>query len=133
MSPKLVSFHQKRISRLLGMKFWFGGEFVYPWRHPINKVQNAAAITLDGCLQYKFKVHKNGKLRVMKTGSGRYLALGLKPLQTITLDELYNRIAGRDNNMAGSYMQLTSPVPIPVDIAALRELEMERKRVLQMA
>lgn len=122
-----------RISRLLGMKFWFGGKMVYPWDHPMNKVQNACAITLDGCMQYKFKVHKNGKLRVMKIGSGRFLALGLKPLQTITMEELYNRIAGKDNKLAGSYMQLTSPVPIPVDVAALRELEMERKRVLQTA
>jgi len=119
-----------RISKLLGMKFWFGGKFVYPWVHSMNKVQNAAAITLDGSVQYKFKVHKNGKLRVMKIGSGRYLALGLRPLQTITLDQLYDRIAGKDNKLAGSYMQLTSPVPIPIDIMALRVLEMERNRVM---
>jgi hypothetical protein len=114
------------------MKFWFGGKMVYPWEHPMNKVQNAAAITLDGCLQYKFKVHKNGKLRVMKIGSGRFLALGLKPLQTVTLDELYVRIARESNDYAGAFLQLTSPVPIPVDMNELREVEIARRQAKQV-
>lgn len=111
-----------RINRLLGMKFWFGGKFI------LNKGQDTAVIVLDGCLSYKFKVHKNDKLRVIQIG--RYLALGLKPLQTVTFDQLYDRIAGIDNKLAGSYMQLTSPMPIPINIMELRELEMARNHVL---
>lgn len=127
-------FYMAKITKLLGMKFWFGGKMVYPWEHPFNKVQNAIALTLDGCLQYKFKLHKNGKLRVMKVGgSGRFLALGLKLFQTVTFEQLYDRIAGTSNQYAGSYMQLTSPVQIPVDIQSLRTIEMERNRVLKKA
>lgn len=123
-----------RLTRLLGLKFWFGGKMVYPWLHPWNKVQNCAAITLDGCITHKFQVHKNGKLRARYINeSGGFLKLGLKPLQTITVDELYNRIARLDNNYAGAFMQLTSPVPVPVDMDALREVEMLRRRALQLA
>jgi len=119
-----------KITKLLSQKFWYGGKMVYPWEHPFNKIKNCAAITLDGCVQYKFKVHKNGKLRCMKIAKHRALPLGIKPLETITADEIWNRIARRDNDLAGSYLQLTSPVPIPVDIQSLRELEMARKKAL---
>ncbi len=120
------------ISRLLGMKFWFGGKLVYPWTSPFNKVPNAAAITLDGCMTYKFRVHKNGKLRLMQGRKNRWLNLGLKPLQTVTLDELWTRIARNGNDYAGSFLQLTSPVPVPVDFAALREVEMTRRYANQV-
>lgn len=121
-----------KITKLLKLKFWFGGKLVYPWLHPNNRIQNCAVITLDGCVQYKFKAHKNGKLRVIKICSDRYLALGLKRLQTITLEELYVRIGGKSNDLASSFLQLTSPVPIPVDIDALREVEMIRRQCNQV-
>ena len=117
-----------RLTRLLGLKFWFGGKMVYPWLHPWNKVQNCAAITLDGCVTHKFQVHKNGKLRVRYINeSGGFLTLGLKMLQTVTIDELYVRIGRLNNDYAGAFMQLSSPVPIPVDIVALRDVEMVRR------
>lgn len=121
-----------RISKLLGMKFWFGGKLVYPWTSPFNKIPNCAAITLDGCVCYKFRVHKKGKLRVMAIRSTRFLNLGLKPLQTLTLGELYIRIARGNNDYAGSFLQLTSPVPVPVDMDALREVEMARRHANQV-
>lgn len=117
-----------RITRLLGLKYWFGGKLVYPWLHPMNKVKDCAAITLDGCVTHKFQVHKNGKLRARYINeSGGFLKLGLKLLQTVTVDELYTLIARGNNDYAGAFMQLTSPVPIPVDMAALREVEMVRR------
>lgn len=110
------------------MKFWFGGKMVYPWEHPLNKIQNCVAITLDGCLTHKFKLCKNGKLRLMKQNeSGGFLRLGLKPFETYTTDEIYTRIAAINNDYASAFMQLTSPVPIPVDLEALREIEMLRR------
>jgi hypothetical protein len=119
----------EKFSKLLSMKFWFGGKMVYPWEHPMNRIKNCVAITLDGCLQYKFKLCKNSKLRLMKASKhGRYLALGIKPLQTVTLDELYVRIGGNPNDFAGSFLQLTSPVPIPVNMAELREVETIRRK-----
>lgn len=45
----------------------------------------------------------------------RTLSLGLKPLQTITLDELKHRIALNSNKQSASYLQMTSPVKIPID------------------
>lgn len=122
-----------KLTRLLKMKFWFGGEAIYPFVHPFNKVQNALMIYLDGCCQWKFKVHKNGKLRVMRIYSARSLNLGLKPLQTITVDELYVRIARCNNDYAPTIMQLTSPVPVPINMAELREVEMLRRTCNQYA
>jgi hypothetical protein len=84
----------KKITKALCSKYWFGGQANFPWKHPLNKVQNALAITMDGFIQYKFKVHKNGKLRMMEARSSRFLSLGLKPLQTVTVNELLNRIDG---------------------------------------
>jgi hypothetical protein len=110
------------------MKYWFGGKLVYPWLHPMNKVKDCVTLTLDGCVTHKFQLHKNGKLRVRYVNeSGGFLKLGLKPLQVITTDELYTLIARQNNDYAGAFMQLTSPVPIPVDLAALREIEMLRR------
>lgn len=98
----------KEITKLLNLKYWFGGNLIFPWKHPLNKVQNAAVITLDGCIQYKFKVHKNDKLRCMEVRKHRTLSLGLKPLQTITLDELKHRIALNSNKQSSSYIQMTN-------------------------
>ena len=124
------------ISKLLGQKFWFGGKLVR-WEHPMNKVKDCIALTLDGCLQYKFKLHKNGKLRVMKVCSNRFLSLGLKPLQTITFQDLWCYIALKDNKYAGAFMQLTSPVPVPQkDFIALapvrKEIEAARLKAEQL-
>ena len=84
------------ISNLLKEKFWFGGEAIYPWEHPCNYVKDAMLIRLDGCCAYKFKVHNNGKLRCMRIYSKRFLDLKLKPLETITVQELWKRIAEND-------------------------------------
>jgi hypothetical protein len=117
-----------RITKLLRQKYWFGGEAVFPWQHPLNKIQNCLAILLDGCLTHKFKVCKNGKLRLMKQNeSGGFIRLGLKPLQTITFEDLCILITRRDNHYAGAFMQLSSPVPVPVDMVELREVEMNRR------
>lgn len=116
------------MTRLLGMKYWFGGEMVYSWEHPLNKIPNCVAIILDGCVTHKFQLHKNGKLRVRYINeSGGFLKLGLKLSQVITTDELYTLIASGNNDYASAFMQLTSPVPIPIDLAELREVEMLRR------
>ena len=115
------------LSKLLSLKFWFGGKFVYPWESPYNKVKNAAAITMDGFVQVKFKVHKNGKLRCMQVRSTRFLNLGIKPLQTITFDELRNRIALHTDKQSVPLMQMTSPVSIPVDLKGWNYLQLARR------
>ena len=116
------------ISKLLSQKFWFGGKLVYPWLHPLNKVKDCICLTLDGCVCYKFKLCKNGKLRVYTIRSKHFLDLRLKPLQTITFQDLWCRIALKDNKYAGAFLQLTSPVPIPVDVQAMRDIEMARQQ-----
>src|ERR1035441_9427119 len=103
------------LSKLLSLKFWFGGKVTYPFVHPCNRVQNALMIHLDGCCTYKFKVHKNGKLRCMRIYSANLFNLHLRPLQTITLDELRNRIALHGDKYSMPAIQMRSPVPIPVD------------------
>jgi hypothetical protein len=133
MNKNAINTSCRKMNRLLGMKYWFGGKMVYPWEHPLNKIPNCVAITLDGCVTHKFQLHKNGKLRVRYINeSGGFLRLGLKPLQTITTDELYTLVAKGNNDYAGAFMQLTSPVPIPVDMAELREIEILRRRALQL-
>jgi hypothetical protein len=117
----------KEISKLLGQKFWFGGKLVHPWDHPLNKIKNCICLTLDGCVSYKFKLCKNGKLRVHTIRDSGYLNLHLKRLQTITFQDLYCRIALQDNKYAGCFLQLTSPIPVPVDRVAMRDIDRARR------
>ncbi len=126
MNAKIIA----EISKLLGLKFWFGGKMIYPWEHSLNKTRDVALITLDGCRQYKFKVHKNGKLRLVQIYSQRFLKLNLKPLQTITAEELKNRIALIGNEKAASFLQMTSPVPIPVDTKGWHYLQEARRKAI---
>ena len=122
----------QRLTKILGLKFWFGGKAVYPWEHPLNKVKNCMAITLDGCLSYKFKVCKNGKLRCMLIRSDKFLNLGIKVFQTITPDELFDLISICPNNYAGSYLQQTSPFPIKVDVKGWNYLMKMRAKAMNV-
>ncbi len=126
LTPKVI----KALTKLLSEKFWFRGDAIYPWVHPVNKVQNCLLIRLDGCCQYKFKVCKNGKIRLMRIYSARTLPLGLKPLQTITVDELKRRIALHSDRQSRSFLQMTSPVPVPVDVGNAKFLANARKEAL---
>jgi len=126
------------LSKLLSLKFWFGGKFIYPWVHPMNgggkhkrrAILNCAAITLDGCLQYRFKVHKNGKLRCINIRSTRYLDLKLRRMQTLTFQELRNRIALQGEKLSVPYLQTTSPTPVPVDMDAWKYLMKAKLKAL---
>jgi hypothetical protein len=117
----------KELSKLLSLKFWFGGKAIYPFVHSFNRVQNALMIQLDGCCCYKFKVHKNGKLRCMRIYSTRFLNLNIRPFQTIPLAELRNRIALHGDKKSVPYLQMTSPVAIPVDLAGWNTLQKARR------
>lgn len=118
----------KELSKLLSLKFWFGGEVTYPFVHPFNRVQNALMIHLDRCCAYKFKVHKNGKLRLIRIYSSRCLKLNLRPLQTITLAELKNRIALHDDKKSVPYLQMTSPMPVSVDLKGWNYIQKARRK-----
>lgn len=128
------------LTKLLSLKFWFGGKFIYPWVHPMNgggkhkrrAILNCAAITLDGCLQYRFKVHKNGKLRCINIRSTRYLDLKMRRMQTITVRELRNRIALHGDKLAVPYLQMTSPVPVPVDLKGWNYIQKARRAANQV-
>jgi hypothetical protein len=121
----------KELSKLMSKKFWFGGKAIYPWEHPWNKVKNCLALTLDGCIQYKFKVCKNGKLRCMEVRETRWFNLGLKPLQTITLEEIYNCIALGKDRHAASFLQMTSPVPVKVDLKGWNYIQRAKAKALK--
>jgi len=117
-----------KLTELLSLKFWYGGRAIYPYHHPVNKVQNAMMLMLDGCPMYKFQVHKNGKLRLMRIyGKNPDFNLKLKPLQTITAEELINKIALLSDKKAGSYMQMTNRTPIPVDLVSWNKLMQYRR------
>jgi hypothetical protein len=122
----------KELSKLLSIKFWFGGKAIYPWEHPLNKVKNCLCITLDGCVTYKFKVCANGKLRCMVIRDRSFLDLKIKPLQTITVDDLRNRITlGGKDRYATPVMQMTSPVPVKVDLKAWNYLQRAKAKALK--
>jgi len=115
------------LSKLLSLKFWYGGKVIYPFVHSYNRVKNALMIQLDGCCCYKFKVHKNGKLRCMRVYSIYHFDLKIRPLQTITLTELRNRIALHGDKHSTPYLQMTSPVPVPVDLAGWNYIQKARR------
>jgi hypothetical protein len=117
----------EELGKLLSLKFWFGGKAIYPFVHPCNRVQNALMIQLDGCCCYKFKVHKNGKLRCMRIYSANFFNLHLKPLQTITLAELRNRIALHGDRYSVPVIQMRSPMPVPVDLKGWNYLQRARR------
>lgn len=84
----------EEINRAIQSKYWFGGKAIFPWHHPVNRVANAMLIHLDGSPMCKFKVHKNGKLRLMKIYDKSYLDLKMRPLQTVAVKELLKKING---------------------------------------
>ncbi len=87
--------NDRAITDAINESFWFGGSCTYPWQHSVNRIKNCAIIHLDSSPYFKFKIHKNGKLRLMKDfhkNQNRYLDLQMKPLQTITHEELVRKI-----------------------------------------
>lgn len=96
-------FDTKPITEAISRKFWYGGRAIFPWEHPVNKVKDAVMVHLDGVPAYKFKLHKNGRLRLMKNYKiSSYLEgcfkLPIRPLQTVTpkrLVGMINRCKGK--------------------------------------
>lgn len=94
---KVSSMNQETLKPVvdaLNSAFWFGGQAIYPFHHPVNKIKDCVMIYLDGSPQMKFQAHKNGKLRLRKVfpHSRQWFDLGLRMLETVTIDELAVRI-----------------------------------------